>query len=647
MEFCGVLEGFYGPPWTLSQRQELISSWLAPSPLDSFMYAPKDDVKHRARWRDRYDDSEINALSQLIECCNSSGIKFIYAIAPGLTVSYSDDEDFRSLCRKLQQLVEVHCSHFALLFDDIPSDMHVEDEAKFVSLADAQSSFVNRVCEYLHRVVPGGRVLFCPTEYCDELKKKKKNSLLNNNDYLTTIGSCLRPEVIVLMTGPSVITGTLTVSWLEQTNRLLQRKVAIWDNLFANDYDQRSLFLGPFHGRSAEIQGLISGLLLNPNCEFELNFVPIRTLSHWAASPVAYSPKDALQESIMAWSRRIDCPELTLEELQTIIHFYYLPFENGTDAVQYLEAFSHAATTPSNLWNNKLLRDLDDISSRFLQGCDKVANAGCRPFLYAFYPYMVDMMNEMKMQVAYVQVKRNSTLFASAPFQPPQLSGTFRRGILPQLQSLYSVSSQGLWQTAVLANRFLSPFPFLLRLCEDKDRLTVYQLWEERMTHSGCHLRGLPPTVQSGMEQCRPYLDHFPQHSFVLVDGEGICGYCLGCLDVRRWVSAPYTETSTPLAGLAPFLEKAAASDSYGTYGLYPACMDLYLTPRVRGQHWTKSILRDFTHRLQQAAVRGVYITVLPKETVGKQCLQQAGFHVIDQGIGDKSDLTFWGRQLA
>ena len=55
----------------------------------------------------------------------------------------------------------------------------------------------------------------------------------------------------------------------------------IWDNLHANDYDQRRLFLGPYSGRSPALLPLINGVLTNPNCEYHANFVAISTMTQW------------------------------------------------------------------------------------------------------------------------------------------------------------------------------------------------------------------------------------------------------------------------------------------------------------------------------------------------------------------------------
>jgi hypothetical protein len=58
---CGVIEGFYGRPWSKNQRLELLdhmSSWKG---LNTFIYSPKDDKKHRAHWRALYDRDEVRS----------------------------------------------------------------------------------------------------------------------------------------------------------------------------------------------------------------------------------------------------------------------------------------------------------------------------------------------------------------------------------------------------------------------------------------------------------------------------------------------------------------------------------------------------------------------------------------------------------
>ncbi len=100
LEFiCGVVEGFYGRPWTVEQRKRLFGR-MKEFGMNTYLYAPKDDSKHRAYWRDLYLVEEAEALRELIEACSKCNINFIYAISPGLDITYSSQKEQTILRRK-------------------------------------------------------------------------------------------------------------------------------------------------------------------------------------------------------------------------------------------------------------------------------------------------------------------------------------------------------------------------------------------------------------------------------------------------------------------------------------------------------------------------------------------------------------------
>jgi len=84
-----------------------------------------------------------------------------------------------------------------------------------------------------------------------------------------------------LILGPKVVSKVITTQTIEALTTVLKRKPVIWDNIHANDYDQRRVFLGPYDGRPVELFPLLNGVLTNPNCEFESNFIAVHTLSSW------------------------------------------------------------------------------------------------------------------------------------------------------------------------------------------------------------------------------------------------------------------------------------------------------------------------------------------------------------------------------
>ncbi len=101
-------------------------------------------------------------------------------------------------------------------------------------------------------------------------------------------------NAFLCLTGPKVVSKDITVESIEEVTKILRRAPVIWDNIHANDYDQKRLFLGPYKGRSTELIPRLKGVLTNPNCEFESNFVAIHTLATWYKSNMYGVRKDVV-----------------------------------------------------------------------------------------------------------------------------------------------------------------------------------------------------------------------------------------------------------------------------------------------------------------------------------------------------------------
>lgn len=106
--------------------------------MNSYLYAPKDDYKHRAYWRDLYTVEEAEHLTGLIGAAKENSVTFYYALSPGLDITYSNPKDVATLKRKLEQVSQFGCTAFALLFDDIEPEMSEADKEVFQSFAHAQ-----------------------------------------------------------------------------------------------------------------------------------------------------------------------------------------------------------------------------------------------------------------------------------------------------------------------------------------------------------------------------------------------------------------------------------------------------------------------------------------------------------------------------
>ena len=112
----GVIEGFYGPPWSWAARAEVMT-WCADRDLPDYVYAPKDDPKHREQWRELYDRDELVAFEAF---AGAGGHRLGFAISPGLSMGYDDADDRAALAAKVDQVVSVGAAFVVLALDDIP-----------------------------------------------------------------------------------------------------------------------------------------------------------------------------------------------------------------------------------------------------------------------------------------------------------------------------------------------------------------------------------------------------------------------------------------------------------------------------------------------------------------------------------------------
>lgn len=119
----------------------------------------------------------------MITAAKEHNIMFYYALSPGLDMIYSNPKEVAVLKRKLEQVSQFGCEAFALLFDDIESEMTKADKEVFQSFAHAHVSVTNEI--YNHLNCP--RFLFCPTQYC----VTRAVPTVTNSEYLKTLGAKL------------------------------------------------------------------------------------------------------------------------------------------------------------------------------------------------------------------------------------------------------------------------------------------------------------------------------------------------------------------------------------------------------------------------------------------------------------------------
>ncbi len=433
---AGVIEGFYGPPWTPSQRVELFE-WMRAWGLNTYLYAPKDDLKHRAIWRQIYAAAEAEKLRETIQVAKRRTVRFIYALSPGLDIDYESQTDQAHLKNRFEQMIALGCRDFALLFDDVPERVEAKSEG---SLATAQARLANSLFRWTREQSPSAIFLFCPAAYCGRMAERK----LGGEDYLGTLGRELLPEIDVFWTGPEIISREITVAHIEQLRAVLHRKPVIWDNLHANDYDGRRLYCGPCSGRPPELRTAVKGLLSNPNNEFPLNFVPIRTLAKFVHCEGAWDSRGAFLEALAEWLPHFATvgPPIRFEDLRLFADCYYLPHEEGPEA-QALYELAKSLVTTREMISRTEAETFRATARRLRDFCVRMTELRDRSLFYALSRRIWDLREELDLLLGFIDWKAQRTDPNERCHSDFHLPGTFRGGMVARLQSLLAQQEDG------------------------------------------------------------------------------------------------------------------------------------------------------------------------------------------------------------
>jgi protein O-GlcNAcase / histone acetyltransferase len=443
----GVIEGFYGPPWSASERCELFD-WMTAFGLDTYLYAPKDDLKHRALWREAYSASEAEVLAALVRACAERGLRFVYGLSPGLDIRYSDGTDRACLRARTEQMLALGCGHFGLLFDDIPDRMRAEDEARWPSFASAQCEVANSAFTWIRERRPHARFLFCPTPYCGRMAERG----LGGEGYLDVVGRELDPGIDVCWTGPEIVSREIAVSHVRGLQRVLRRKPLIWDNLHANDYDGGRFYCGPYAGRPAELRQEVAGVLVNPNGEFPLNFVPLRTFGEFVCGKGPWDARRAYLAAMAAWLPRLRTvgPPITLDDLILLGDCYYLPYEAGPTAADVLDSARQLMASDPAGWGEAAAA-FEARAARLRDVCARVSALRDRALFHALSRRTWELREELELLLACVRLRREN---AHAPWRSDfHLPGTYRGGMVAQLRRLLVPQPDGTFVPAYGATR--------------------------------------------------------------------------------------------------------------------------------------------------------------------------------------------------
>ena len=277
----GIIEGFYGIPWTFEERKSMIN-FLSEIAMDQYIYAPKDDPYHNKKWRDPYPPVEIEKIKALADLARQKNIDFTWAIHPGQNPFdfKSYDEEIGKILAKYRQLMGVGVKSFGLCLDDIDKNLAYEKRFDHMKLIRDLADFVEKETgSYLYFVHPWYNDAWIDEkgyEYEGLLKDIKNVNLMWTGSQVVDPINHKSNEVFFKRTG---------------------KKPYIWFNWPVNDYKPSEIFLEIFEFYdSRDIN--FDGFYLNPMNQAEASKIAISQANEYLKNPEKYQPEGAFKKAV-------------------------------------------------------------------------------------------------------------------------------------------------------------------------------------------------------------------------------------------------------------------------------------------------------------------------------------------------------------
>ncbi len=283
----GVIEGFYGVPWSFRERRQLLAA-LAASGLGSYLYAPKNDPLHRELWREPYPADMLDSFAALAAAAEARNVTFFVGLSPFIDYDGEAPADRAALDAKLTAFLDRGIRGLALLADDIEFETDVTVDG---ALAARQVALVNELFAAFSARYPGLRLQFVPTVYSDQ----RRLSWPGGQAYLEGLRG-LDPAIAILWTGTDVFCDTLAAGDLDAFRAATGRAPLLWDNFWANDAGDAlfgRLLLAPWSGRGPDLPPAVVGIGQNLGIQGALSRLTLATFGAWLREPAAYEPAEA------------------------------------------------------------------------------------------------------------------------------------------------------------------------------------------------------------------------------------------------------------------------------------------------------------------------------------------------------------------
>lgn len=281
--YRGVVEGFYGMPWSHAVRLSLIE-FYGRHKLNTYIYGPKDDPYHSSpNWRLPYPEREQRNIKELVEACRRNRVDFVWAIHPGKDIKWNE-EDYQNLVRKFNLMYADGVRSFAIFFDDISGEG---------TNPNKQVELLNRLTkEFVKAKGDVSPLIICPTDY------SKLWAKADEDGPLSIYGRTLDSSVRVFWTG-DVVCSDVTKETLDWVDSRIKRPAFFWWNYAVTDYVRNLILQGPVYGLDTSLTNKdMCGLVSNPMEHGEASKLSLYSVADYTWNPAAYNPIDSWERGL-------------------------------------------------------------------------------------------------------------------------------------------------------------------------------------------------------------------------------------------------------------------------------------------------------------------------------------------------------------
>lgn len=412
----GVVEGFYGRPWSFAQRRDMIA-FIAELGMNTYVYSPKDDPYTRRLWREPYPAEAAAELSELASVARELDVALWYGVSPGLSMRYAEPSDVEAARAKLASVRELGATGAALFLDDIPARLqHPGDLAAFPELVAAQLHLVQRL-EGDAADADGTPFAVCPTEYWGH----------GDEPYIRALGRGLAEGTALFWTGRAICSPEITRGEAELFARSTGRVPLYWDNFPVNDVAMtHELHIGPYLGRDPRLAEVAAGLVANPMPLAEASKIGIASVADFCRDPRAFDPEASWESALrrVAGARDADA----FREFADAVRGSALCTDDAPRLAALLErfAFDYQFGVPADAVAQLRLQ-----LARLAGVADRMGRLENRELADEIAPWVAQYARGVEALDAAV-----AALEPGAVGEPPQLLGSARDAIAARLEGL-------------------------------------------------------------------------------------------------------------------------------------------------------------------------------------------------------------------